>query len=485
MNFSQILISLRECVAIAVLQILQNKPKVPGGTIRSIGGVKTVVRRLAMVSIKSVIGFITGFAVEADSVPTGSGSFRGANVDPALLDCGKRSRLRGEMQMKFSKPLVLLLGSVLSASGIGCSAITAVVSDSRPAHRENRCDADRLVAIGRVFENQGRYDKAEVMYRKAQKMNPQDPSIRNQLQQLTERQQDQRFGPTGTADAIAMADSVRPPQRTAPHPVQPLAVMAVGTGRSDELPSHQSSDIQDLPQVSIQANIALQPDSEEALTSAIEPQIELVSASKQGWRKSDSHSVTAEEVMIALQDPDQYVDLLLEALANGDGLETQSLAATLLGDCDPANTQVRDALSCQRDLQSNPDLLLAICDSQIERGEAHQATANCLISLCTGFSGETQIQAAAQLRNFSGTEHEALCVSAIVELRANEEQKVRATAAATLGDFSGLESGIVMRLQELAGADASENVREAAESALARQQPTATQDVPSNIIESE
>ena len=86
--------------------------------------------------------------------------------------------------MRFRQPLVLLLGSVMSASSIGCSAVTAIISDSRPVNRANRSDADRLTAIGRVFENQGRYDQAEVMYRKALRNRPQDFQIRNQLQQI-------------------------------------------------------------------------------------------------------------------------------------------------------------------------------------------------------------------------------------------------------------------------------------------------------------
>ena len=119
---------------------------------------------------------------------------------------------KGENSMKFSQPLVLFLGSVLSASGIGCSAITAVVSDSSPANREHRDDADRLAAIARVFENQGRYDKAEVLYGKALKNRPQDAELRKHLQQLAERRKEKKFGPTETANAIARADIVSPPK---------------------------------------------------------------------------------------------------------------------------------------------------------------------------------------------------------------------------------------------------------------------------------
>ncbi len=473
--------------------------------------------------------------------------------------------------MKFSRPLVLLLGGILSASSLGCAAITAVVSDSRPAHRENRSDADRLVAIGRVFENQGRYDRAEVLYRKAQKLNPQDASIRSQLQQLAARRKEKQFGPSGAAEAIALADAVRPPEHKAAlrqtadvsktgerslvaATVQPAAptvkptaasvetaayLPVVATRQSDALPKaavataahaatpeetravpptadikeiavpliqakaisetdsqtvtamtnsvfEKSSSGQwkaadqgfaedDFPEVAFAENIVTRPDLDDAPGQhsapqiKIEPQITRLSASTEGSPENVRDRVTTEGVMVALECPEQHVELLLAALANGADTETRSLAATLLGDCDPGNVKVRDALNHQHELQSPPALLLAVCDSQIERGESSQATVNSLIRLCTKFSRETQIQAVAQLRNFSGTRYESLCVGTLSGLLSDDEPSVRAAAAVTLGDFSGLDSEIIERLRELTANGANQNVREAAELALARQ----------------
>lgn len=453
--------------------------------------------------------------------------------------------------MKFSKPLVLLLGCILSASSLGCAAITAVVCDSHPVHRETRSNADRLVAIGRVFENQGCYDKAEVVYRKAQALSPQDASIRSQLEQLVARRKEKQFGPSGTADAIAMADAVRPPEHnaapqqttavsetggrspaaatveTAAHlpvavaTVETTAYLPVAAAQQSEAPPQAAdakeiavplilhakatpktgsqpvapitnSDFKEslprqwkaanqglagknLPEVAVANNIVTKPDSDDASGQdsepqiGIEPQIALVSASTEGLPETVRDRLTAEDVMVALESPEQHVELLLAALANGCDTETRSLAATLLGDCDPRNAQVRDALNHQHELPSPPDLLLAVCDSQIERGESSQATIDSLISLCTKFSAETQIQAVAQLRNFSGTRFESLCVGTLSDLLSDEEPAVRAAAAVTLGDFSGLDSDIVKRLRELTADGANENVREAAGLALARQ----------------
>ena len=170
--------------------------------------------------------------------------------------------------------------------------------------------------------------------------------------------------------------------------------------------------------------------------------------------------------------------MLLEAMNSGDGVETKSLAATLLGDCDPANTRIRDALDQHLVSQFDPEILIALCDSQIERDEADAQTASCLISLCTGFGSEIQIQAASQLRNFVGTDQELSCMTTLKQLLESADPNVRATAAVTLGDFASLESSTISRLHELAEVDADPNVREAAQSALTRQKSDRLQVIP-------
>lgn len=393
--------------------------------------------------------------------------------------------------MKFSQPLVLLLGSVLTASGIGCSAITAVVSDSRPANPVSRDDADRLAAIGRVFENQGRYDKAEVMYRKALRSHPQDSELRSQLQQLASRRSEQEFRPTETANAIALADVISPPNSN----VRPVHKMVNGTSETSPSPENNRTDSIGVPMI-VQQSPTLMPElkappappvepSVAMLDPDVTPRIELTSGGKQGWRSSQPHAIKPDDVLTYLERPDDHVDMLLEALNGGDCVETKSLAATLLGGCDRANTRVRDALVQHQGIESDPEILIALCDSQIERDEADQHTMNCLICLCTGFGSEIQIQAAAQLRNFAGTEQELLCLAALEELLRSAESNVRATAAVTLGDFASLESSTITRLQELADADADPNVREAAQSALTRQKSDPLQVVPTLSLTSE
>ena len=412
--------------------------------------------------------------------------------------------------MKFSQPLVLLLGGVLSASGVGCSAINAIVTDSRPAHRENRSDSDRIAAIGRVFENQGRYDKAEAMYRRALKDRPQDSELRSQLQQLAERRKEQSFGPSRTATAIAVADMVSPPKatvrpvRVAPQtrnePEADDAALLLPAGfaarvvpqATNEPEVHLSlplgtnaaavTDFETLPPLPA-AGMATLAETSPIVSNASHTtgpieQIELASGKSDGWRKSGGHVVTMDAVMTALESPDQYLDLLLEGLVRGDSTETKALAATLLGDCDPSNQKAREALAEQLNSQSTPDVVLAVCDSQIERREENGQTVSRLIGLCSANDHETQIQATSQLRNFAGSEFEPQCKTVLGDLLENAGPSVRATAALTLGDFTSLNAATTARLHELATQDASSNVREAAESTLSRQQLDTLQVIP-------
>ena len=379
---------------------------------------------------------------------------------------------KGENSMKFSQPLVLFLGSVLSASGIGCSAITAVVSDSSPANREHRDDADRLAAIARVFENQGRYDKAEVLYGKALKNRPQDAELRKHLQQLAERRKEKKFGPTETANAIARADIVSPP-KSGVQPVQEKVIAALQTSPSPKSSVAASIEVPTIVQqpATLPTQVGAVPVVKVSSSKPVAtPEVKLTSGDNQGWRSSQHHAINSEEILIAVEHPDNHIDLLLAAMHSGDGVETKALTATLLGDCDPANTRVRDALVEHSGLQSDPTILIALCDSQIQREEADQRTATCLLGLCSVDDCDIKIQAASQLRKFVGTEQELSCRTALSELLGSAEPNVRATAAVTLGDFASLESSTLTRLQELADTDADPNVREAAQSTLTRQQ---------------
>ncbi|MFM7920272.1 MAG: tetratricopeptide repeat protein, partial [Planctomycetaceae bacterium] len=70
------------------------------------------------------------------------------------------------------------------------------MGDYEPASSARQASADRMLAIAQVFEQQGKLDKAESMYRGALKKNPQSTAIR---QHLADGQAKRRAGGAGTA----------------------------------------------------------------------------------------------------------------------------------------------------------------------------------------------------------------------------------------------------------------------------------------------
>jgi HEAT repeat protein len=150
--------------------------------------------------------------------------------------------------------------------------------------------------------------------------------------------------------------------------------------------------------------------------------------------------VSAEEILAVVESPAENAGLLLNGLMNGDSSETRCLAATLLGDCDPSDVQIRAALKSVSETETgtgtDPRLMLAAADSQIQRGEADESTADCLIELIQEETGETRTQALLDLRHFARTESHEECVAVLQSLLNHEEGSIRAIAAMTLEDFT-------------------------------------------------
>ena len=371
--------------------------------------------------------------------------------------------------MKISQPFVLLLGGLLSASGIGCSAINAVVSEYRPAHRESRGgSADRIVAIGRVFENQGHYDKAEVMYRRALKQNPNDPAIRSQLQQLADRRNGRQFNADPVTNAIARADSVSNPGRTKrrssiPENVSEATSEPASATRARFVAAPASGDEGsqvELAAVSSESPTIVHADSsgESSFTTAAEPDSPMTDA------------VTADEILAVIDESADHPGLLIRGLQFGDSPETRCIAATLLGDCAAEHVGVRDALAEAAGSTHDDRLRLAIAASRIQRGEADDSTARSLIALLTSDVDDTRIQAAAELRHFGGTETHDECVLALRQLLTTDTECVRAIAAVTLGDFPHIDAETSRQLRQLATEDESREVRDAASAAVGRRE---------------
>ena len=392
--------------------------------------------------------------------------------------------------MRFRHPLVLLLGGLLSASGVGCSAVTAVVSDTRPAARQGRGSADKYAAIARVYENQGRYDQAEAMYRKALKQNPNNTEVRNSLQQIASRKAGRSFGNSLKTEAVAKTE-------TAKNAVLETAVAlnAKAPETSAELKSTAESELKtaslkiaeitcDLPslprlspasfeEAATDATASASPSPKAALVNMLTIEVNLeegtVVTNFVRPENVPAHPlVSAEQILAVAEIPAEHAELLLNGLKHGDSLETQCLAATLLGDCDRSDVAIREALKNANEAATDGYLRLAICDSRIQRGEHDEVTSECMIGLLDDSLPELQIQVCSSMHHFVGTSTESECASALESALQSDSPELRASAAVALGDFPNLPESTKAQLKKLATSESAAPVREAAETAVGR-----------------
>jgi len=394
------------------------------------------------------------------------------------------------ISMRFRHPLMLLLGGLLSASSVGCSAVTAVVSDTRPAARQGRGSADKYAAIARVYENQGRYDQAEAMYRKALKQNPNNTEVRNSLQQIASRKAGRSFGNSLKTEAVAktetaknaMLDTAVALNAKAPGISAGLKATTESELKTASLEIAEiASDLPSLPRLSPASFEEAATDATaHASTSAMAASVELatvqvnleegtvVTSFVQPANVPAHPLVSAEQILAVAETPAEHAELLLNGLKHGDSLETQCLAATLLGDCDRSDVAIREALKKANEAATDGYLRLAICDSRIQRGEHDEATARCMIELLDNSLPELQIQVCSSMHHFVGTGAESMCASALESALQSESPELRASAAVALGDFPNLPESAKAQLKKMATSESATPVREAAETTVSR-----------------
>lgn len=116
--------------------------------------------------------------------------------------------------MKFHGPAAVLLGSLMLCSSTGCSIAGALFTDFRPTTALPLKSSDRMLVIGKVFEQQGRTERARALYRAALRQNPTDAEARRLLAGLGPAPQPAGSSPAvRTGQQVLVADTkATPPQ---------------------------------------------------------------------------------------------------------------------------------------------------------------------------------------------------------------------------------------------------------------------------------
>ena len=407
-----------------------------------------------------------------------------------------------------------LLGTGMSVVGAGCAAVDALVSS--PAGRgASSSSPERLIAVGRVFENQGRMSQAQAMYRQALKSDPGNSIARERMEFIASISSGRTFSPSElrSKEAIAVADSLQSKQQlkspskqaTNRRTTELESTLAATTRTRRESPPSEDSKAfadefkDDAGWVQIVETGWELAEMEEAVASeSTSPDLKIVPANQkstietvgydnntsskaevvtaeirttttnQEWRASSRSKVTFAELSAWIDTPIENQDNLLRALKSGEDDGVKALAAAMLTECSLGDESINVAL---REACKSSSSLLKVTgrDTLIQRGAIDQADVDELISLLSDPDADIRAQAAASLRNCAGTEWTSSCVEGLTALLNDAEPTTVAVAASTLGDFGNHAAGCTEQLKRLLQSD-NTLVSEAAMVALNRVQ---------------
>lgn len=422
-----------------------------------------------------------------------------------------------------------VLGAGISLVGAGCSAVDALVSSSA-GQRAGARSPERLLAIGRVFENQGHLAKASAMYRQALKSDPKNQVARQRLQFIADINSGKSLAPSDLLSrrAIAAADTLttggrtktkRPTRKTTFVAEKPTALKDALDSSSVVASLKPDTNLDLTPTVIEPTLMQRELELNDVAAEEVAGTIEIVDT---GWElaeyetdsdfgKSDSGSVaittdgivdietvsfdgemnlvdgvtnaiateesnqwvpvrrtqvTLEETMRYMQAPEDHVLDLLGSLRNGEHEGVQALAATVLAECERHQGRVNDALA---DACGTPSELLQVAarDALVQRNVVDDSSIEHLMVLLASEDADVRSQAATCLRNFNNTQWADACVTGLSDLLFDEKPQVIALAAATLGDFGSSAASHARTLAELSSSD-DDLIRQASTIALQR-----------------
>lgn len=406
----------------------------------------------------------------------------------------------GDAEMYFRKPVVLMLGGLLTAAAIGCSAASVLVTDQRSKQSVRQSSSDRMLAIGRMFEEQGQLDRADAMYRGALKKNGRNQEARQLLSDLQTRRRSPQPALVAAVPRPARTMGVSAQMPVPAAPVREVAakppVTAAATVPATSPATPVSPAAQPVKTVSRLKNVAATssgnpatpagpatpaspvPGSQPVENKAVEKAVPKIGpaatpapasvAAPESAPQSSVKTISLDEILAAAESPEEHSAVLAEALKSGDGPEARCLAAALLGECSSGDAQVAAALQESGRTTDDVSLLLAVVDSQQQHNLIDSATVTNLIRLLPDCEPSVQVQGMTLMRHCSTLSCREECLGLLTGMLESSHADVRAAAALTLSDFRPLSVETVSRLETLSAGDSSAEVRESAAASLAR-----------------
>ncbi len=385
--------------------------------------------------------------------------------------------------MRSHRPLTgLTLGVLICVGSAGC-AVNNSIALRGPGRRSDTVAPQRLLAIAKVFEQQGHLDRAASMYERVLAHDPTSIQARNAIADLESMNQPRDFRGTQPAASevrgeTLLADNTYHGKQNvqliegtplSPVPEPPIAIQP-------EMPIAVPGVLK-LPPVPPEANLEV---ASSVVGTAVETSTQAVTAVGSALDQSvpANRLVSLEEVrqqtasaarnMAGLPDAaHSNVNVLLRVLKESEDPERRAVAAALLADSPTNEARVDSALE-QHCLNDTALVASAACESLLARGLVSDQMIHTLLGLSEHPDAGVRNQVCGSLRRLAETPWEDDAVQASLMRLDDTSPTVRGMAALTLSEFPGRSELILERLVERYDLEMDEGVRGSLELAAER-----------------
>ncbi|MCA9084269.1 MAG: HEAT repeat domain-containing protein [Planctomycetaceae bacterium] len=178
--------------------------------------------------------------------------------------------------------------------------------------------------------------------------------------------------------------------------------------------------------------------------------------------------ITLSQVLEWGDSPVRNQDNLISAIQFGEDEGVRSLAAIMTTECPLNSPEIDQALEAACNSDGSELLKVSARDALLQRGSLSGEGVTQLIGLLRSDDLNIRSQAAASLRNCTGTRWSSDCVRGLTDLLTDSDDRVVAVAASTLGDFGPAAVDSISELENVRASQTSPEVQEAAALALER-----------------
>jgi len=351
--------------------------------------------------------------------------------------------------MRSHRPLIgLTLGVLICAGSAGC-AVNSTIAVRGPGRRTDNAPPQRLLAIAKVFEQQGHLDRAASMYERVLVQNPSSIQARTAIARIESMNQPRDFRGHQPAESEIQGETL----------LAETNDLDAGSVRTDEATLVPESTVVIQPQIPIAfpgvvtlSPVPPEPKLEVASSvvstavgistqgvSSVESIPEVTAPENQLISLAEVKAASAAQVMTDLaSETESNVDVLLRVLNESHDLERRAVAASLLADVPADDSRVDTALE-QHCLNDTPLVSSVACESLLTRGLVSEPVIQMLLKLSEDPDAVVRSQVTGTLRRLEGTPWSDDAVQASLMRLDDTSSTVRGLAALTLSEFPGLK----------------------------------------------